>query len=117
MRKICDEFWKTVNPAYACINELVVLPENGDCGFVEYFEYKAERIIDEKKIFSSFAPQNKTYCCRYITVWYPFTTVRDRHGKQQRQDGTMMRLSEPSFANLISAKEPSKGRSVKQRDE
>lgn len=59
MRKICDEFWKTVNPAYACINELVVLPENGDCGFVEYFEYKAERIIEEKKIFSSFAPQNK----------------------------------------------------------
>ncbi len=59
MKKIHAEFWKTVNPAYSCINELVVLPENGDCGFVEYFEYKVSKIISEKKIFSSFAPQNK----------------------------------------------------------
>lgn len=59
MKKICDKFWNSVNPAYACINELVVLPESGDCGFIEYFEYKVAKIIEEKKIFSSFAPQNK----------------------------------------------------------
>lgn len=35
MKKICKEFWETVNPTYACINELVILPESGDCGFVD----------------------------------------------------------------------------------
>lgn len=58
MKKICEAFWEQVNPAHACINEVVALPELGDCGFVEYFEYKAKRIIEEKKIFASFAQQN-----------------------------------------------------------
>ena len=59
MRKLSESFWNSVNPKYACINELVALPECGDCGFIEYFEHKAESVICEKKIFSSFASQNK----------------------------------------------------------
>lgn len=59
MKKISAEFWQSVNPAFACMNELVALPEQGDSGFREYFEYKANAIIREKKIFSSFADQNK----------------------------------------------------------
>lgn len=59
MRKLSESFWNSVNPKHACINELVVLPESGDCGFIEYFEDKVSKIISEKKIYSSFAPQNK----------------------------------------------------------
>ena len=59
MKKLCDNFWKGINPAYACMNELVVLPEDGDCGFSEYFDYKAGEIIKRKKIFSSMEQQNK----------------------------------------------------------
>lgn len=59
MEKLSTSFWAGVNPAYACMNELVALPENGDCGFAEYFEYKAAKIVENKKIFSSFAQQNK----------------------------------------------------------
>ena len=59
MKKLSDKFMNSVNPEFACINELAVLPENGDCGFIEYFDYKADRIIEMKKIFSSFSSQNK----------------------------------------------------------
>jgi hypothetical protein len=41
------------------MDELVILPETGDCGFIEYFDYKAEKVVQEKKIFASFAKQNK----------------------------------------------------------
>ncbi len=59
MKKICNKFWKNLNDAHVCMDELVVLPECGDCGFVEYFDYKAERVIKEKKIFASFEKENK----------------------------------------------------------
>jgi len=52
MKKISNDFWETVNPAYACLNELVVLPEVGDCGFMEYFDKKASAVISRKKIYS-----------------------------------------------------------------
>ncbi len=59
MRKLCDEFWSGLNDAHVCMDELVILPETGDCGFIEYFDYKAEKVVQEKKIFASFAKQNK----------------------------------------------------------
>ena len=59
MKKLCDEFWNGLNSAHVCMDEFVVLPENGDCGFVEYFDYKAEMVVKEKKIFAFFEPQNK----------------------------------------------------------
>lgn len=52
VKKLSDEFWSSVNPSFACINELVVLPELGDCGFIEYFEHKANAVISRKEIYS-----------------------------------------------------------------
>lgn len=52
MNKLSDTFRKSINPAFSCINELVVLPEVGDCGFVEYFEHKADAVISRKAIYS-----------------------------------------------------------------
>lgn len=78
MGKLCEKFWESINPAYACINELVALPENGDCGFIEYFEYKAAKIVDEKKIFAPFASQNKLMLefpepdCKEVNVFEKF---------------------------------------------
>lgn len=59
MKKLCNEFWSSLNDAHICMDELVILPENGDCGFIEYFDFKAEKVVQEKKIFASFAKQNK----------------------------------------------------------
>lgn len=59
MQKLSEEFWNSVNPSFVCLNELVVLPESGDCGFVEYFDYKAEVVKNRKKIYSIVDNQSK----------------------------------------------------------
>lgn len=59
MKKLSKEFWDSVNPAFACLNELVVLPESGDCGFIEYFDEKAATVLSRKKIYSAIDSQSK----------------------------------------------------------
>lgn len=59
MKKLCNDFWLGLNEAHACMDELVVLPECGDCGFLEYFDYKTQKVVQGKKIFASFEQQNQ----------------------------------------------------------
>lgn len=58
MNKLSKEFLSICTPENSCANELVVLPTDGDAGFEEYFEHKAQEVIKAKKIFSP-KDQNK----------------------------------------------------------
>lgn len=52
MKKLCPEFLKQCNLANCCFDDFLVLPPQGDVGFEEYVDYKADRIMEAKKFFS-----------------------------------------------------------------
>ena len=52
MKKLKKELLNELTPQNCCMNELVVLPKNGDVGFEEYFHYKTREVMRAKKIFS-----------------------------------------------------------------
>lgn len=58
MNKLSKEILNACTPENCCANELVVLPQEGDVGFEEYFEHKAKEIKTRKRIFSPLE-QNK----------------------------------------------------------
>ena len=58
MNKLSKEIQNACTAENCCMNEMVVLPQDGDVGFDEYFEHKAKEVIRAKKIFSPL-DQNK----------------------------------------------------------
>lgn len=52
MNKLNKEIKNSCTAENCCINEIVVLPQEGDVGFDEYFEHKAKEVIKAKKLFS-----------------------------------------------------------------
>ncbi len=58
MNKLNKEVLNSCTAQNCCANELVVLPQDGDVGFEEYFEHKAKEVVKAKKIFSPL-DQNK----------------------------------------------------------
>jgi len=52
VKKLNNEFLSKCDASNCCINELVVLPLDGETGFEEYYEHKAKEIVKVKKIFS-----------------------------------------------------------------
>lgn len=53
--KLSPEVLGMCTPANCTMNELVVLPQDGEAGFEEYFQYKVRTVIDAKHIFSPLA--------------------------------------------------------------
>lgn len=52
MKKMNNEFLSKCNASNCCMDELVVLPKDGETGFEEYYEHKTKEIVRVKKIFS-----------------------------------------------------------------
>jgi len=52
VKKINSDILSKCDATNCCMDELVVLPLNGETGFEEYYEHKAKEIVKAKKIFS-----------------------------------------------------------------
>lgn len=52
MKKLSNDFLSMCDASNCCVDELVVLPQDGETGFEEYYEHKAKEIVKAKKIFS-----------------------------------------------------------------
>lgn len=52
MAKLDESILKICNIDNCLDNELVILPQNGDTGFDEYFEYKSQLIRESKRLFT-----------------------------------------------------------------
>lgn len=70
MDKLNKELLNSCTAENCCTNELVVLPQEGDVGFEEYFEHKSKEIVKAKKIFSPL-DQNK------LMLAYPRPDARE----------------------------------------
>ena len=70
MKKLSSELLNNCTIKNCCIDELVILPPEGDVGFEEYYNYKAEMIRDAKNIFSP-AEENK------LMLAYPKSDSRE----------------------------------------
>lgn len=58
MTKLSSLIKANCDKSSCCLNELIVLPREGDVGFEEYYEYKANMVKETKKIYSDIE-QNK----------------------------------------------------------
>lgn len=52
MDKLSKDILNTCTLENCCANELVILPQDGDVGFDEYYEHKAKQVKKAKKVFS-----------------------------------------------------------------
>lgn len=70
MKKLSTSVLEKCNATNCIFNEFIVLPDEGDVGFEEYFDYKTREVIKYKRIFSPMK-QNR------LMLAYPSPDTKD----------------------------------------